>query len=411
MHMPIRFRPFVRLGLLTAAALGLFAVGCTEDGCTIRVAAGSDDHATIQGAFEMIQDGGVICISPGTYNLSDPVEIRGLTGVTVRGTGATASDVVLDFATQDVGSKGLTATSMTDFTIEHLTILDAPGDDLFITGSTGVTIRDVRAGWVTRPAAMRGKYAIYPVSSTDVLIEDSEAFGSSDAGIYVGQVTNCIVRNSRAYGNVAGIEIENSVNCEVYGNIAENNTGGILVFELPGLPMTGSGTLIHDNMIVDNNLANFAESGTIVSYLPQGTGMMILAANDVEIRGNTISGHGSVGILAISFTTAIEAGVPDPMDPTYDPYLDGLWIHDNTFTGNGMDPSPGPVAAVLGGCMISMLNDVVWDTVVNPMPIENPFCMTGGGTFQAADLPRFEMCSQDLAPYACSRTPRPETQL
>jgi parallel beta-helix repeat protein len=61
------------------------------------------------------------------------------------------------------------------------------------------------------------------------------AVGASDAGIYVGQSKHIIVRNSKAYQNVAGIEIENSWYADVYENEAFNNTGGILVFDLPDL--------------------------------------------------------------------------------------------------------------------------------------------------------------------------------
>ena len=44
------------------------------------------------------------------------------------------------------------------------------------------------------------------------------------------------MRNTEAYFNVAGIEIENSYYADVYDNVAENNTAGILVFDLPDLP-------------------------------------------------------------------------------------------------------------------------------------------------------------------------------
>ncbi|MFZ4083138.1 MAG: right-handed parallel beta-helix repeat-containing protein [Pirellula sp.] len=45
---------------------------------------------------------------------------------------------------------------------------------------------------------------------TNFLIEDCIAIGASDAGIYVGQSQDIVVRNCRAERNVAGIEIENS---------------------------------------------------------------------------------------------------------------------------------------------------------------------------------------------------------
>ncbi|MCP5972769.1 right-handed parallel beta-helix repeat-containing protein, partial [Klebsiella pneumoniae] len=75
--------------------------------------------------------------------------------------------------------------------------------------------------------------------SENVLIDSVLVIGASDAGIYVGQSRNIIVRDSIARFNVAGIEIENSFNADVHDNVATKNTGGILVFDLPNLPQQG----------------------------------------------------------------------------------------------------------------------------------------------------------------------------
>ncbi len=351
--------------------------------------------------FEAAQPNETLCIGPGTYRVSDGLAIRDLAGVTVRGTGATRADVVLDFQDIDT-SKGITAMAMTDFAIENLTLLDAPGDNFFISGSTRVTIRDVRSGWMNR--ALAGRYALYPVESTDVLIERSEAFGSADAGIYVGQVTNCIVRDSSAVRNVAGIEIENSTNCEVVGNTAEDNTGGILVFELPGLDNRGRGTLVVDNIVRNNNLENFAEEGTIVSFVPVGTGIMLLAANDVELRGNTFENNLSTGILAISYATAQLAGLEPPDDPMFDPWSEGVYVHGNTFTGNGTDPA-ALFTVITSPAGIETLEDVIFDGFVGPSLTDAAtFCMQGTGTFRNADFDapaEMQMSTTELGAHAC----------
>src|SRR6185369_12957100 len=87
--------------------------------------------------------------------------------------------------------------------------------------------------------------------------------GASDAGIYVGQSTQIVLRDNRAEMNVAGIEIENSTYADVYNNTATNNTGGILVFNLPGLPVKdGRKTRVYSNHIHDNNTDNFAPRAT-----------------------------------------------------------------------------------------------------------------------------------------------------
>ena len=85
---------------------------------------------------------------------------------------------------------------------------------------------------------------------------------ASDAGIFVGQTQRTIVRHNRVERNVAGIEIENIFGADVYENEATNNTGGLLVFSLPGLKQkNGSHCRAFKNHVYDNNHPNFANQG------------------------------------------------------------------------------------------------------------------------------------------------------
>ena len=124
---------------------------------------------------------------------------------------------------------------------------------------------------------------------TDVLIEDCKVSGASDAGIYVGQSQNIVVRRNTVEKNVAGIEIENSTRADVYENLATDNSGGILVFTMPDLP-TKDGRLcrVYHNKVMANNHDNFAPKGNIVATVPPGTGVMIMANDEVEVFDNTI---------------------------------------------------------------------------------------------------------------------------
>ena len=115
-----------------------------------------------------------------------------------------------------------------DFAVE-----DSKGDGIKSKGSDQITFRKLRVEWTSGPDAKNGAYGVYPVSSKNVLIDGVTVKGASDAGIYVGQCENIVVRNSSAEFNVAGIEIENSFNADVYKNIATHNTGGILVSTCP----------------------------------------------------------------------------------------------------------------------------------------------------------------------------------
>ena len=163
-------------------------------------------------------------------------------------------------------------------------------------------LRRVRTEWTNGPDEGNGAYGLYPVQCRNVLIEECVAIGASDAGIYVGQSDRIVVRNSRAEYNVAGIEIENSTNAEVVDCVATNNTGGLLVFDLPGLQVVNGGeVLLHRNQVHGNNHPNFAPAGNIVGTVPPGTGVMIMATDRVEVVDNDIRDHGTANVAIVSY--------------------------------------------------------------------------------------------------------------
>lgn len=409
--------------------VALLALSC---GGGSGISPSGDDQTVLQTALIDVADGEVVELGSGTFVLTDVLEVSGKTDVTIRGQGMDRT--VLDFSGQEVGGAGLDLTNMTRVVVEDLAIMDAQGNGLRINGSDGVVVRNVRAGWTNESDTDNGKYAIYPVQSDNVLVEGSEALNSSDAGFYMGQVTNGVMRNNVARGNVAGFEVENSVNCEVHDNLAEDNTGGILVFELPGLPMNGAGTLVRDNETRGNNRANFGESGSTVGLIPAGTGIFILAANDVEVRDNVIADNRTLGIGVISYETVLAIESEDGTgDPDYDTLSEDIYIHSNELTNNGTDPgTPGDAISMLFGFIESFtdetypedLEDVVFDGYYPEAAGPGTLCL---GT---SDLPTFIdidvegvaaeangeasgviEISRDTTPHECDGTPRPSVTL
>jgi parallel beta-helix repeat protein len=283
-------------------------------------------------------------------------------GVTVRGAGI--DKTILSFKNQVSGAEGMLVTA-NDFTIEDLAIEDAKGDALKINEGKNIIIRRVRTEWTNGPATENGAYGIYPVQTQNVLIEGVVAIGASDAGIYVGQSQQVIIRDSRAEYNVAGIEVENTLDADVYGNVAINNTGGVLVFNMPNLSQEGRRTRIFNNRIEDNNTPNFALPGGAVASVPAGSGISINSNDDVEIFDNDLKNNKTAHIVISSVYSTNYSD--DKTVSAFDAYPETISIHDNRYAGGGDNPDtdylPQLKNAVFGE--EGVFPNVIWDGFIN----------------------------------------------
>ena len=249
----------------------------------IVISPGEDSHERLQEAMILMSEGDTLLLKEGYYSFEDGLSLD-VNNVTITGEGMDST--ILDFKNQKSGAQGLLVTS-DKVTLKDFAILDAKGDALKVIGTKGINMINLRTEWTGGPKSSNGAYGFYPVESQDVLIDGCVAIGASDAGIYVGQSKNIIVRNSVAQYNVAGIEIENSYYADVYNNLASHNTGGILIFDLPDLPQQGGHHIrVFDNKSIDNDTDNFAPEGNIVGEVPRGTGIIIMANSDVEVFNN-----------------------------------------------------------------------------------------------------------------------------
>jgi parallel beta-helix repeat protein len=290
-------------------------------------------------AFFDAREGDTIEFCEGTYSFTTGLFLHSKRGITIKGAGK--DKTFLNF-NESASSEGINVASSDGIVIQGLTVEDTPGNAIRIFRSNFVTLRDVRTRWSdadpSTPAfdtsPNKGAYGLYPVECRYVLIEDSEAIGASDAGIYVGQTSDVIVRRTRAEYNVAGFEFENTYRAVFEDNIATNNTGGFLVFDLPGLRQYGQKNIVRRNKSFGNNTENFAPIGNIVGVVPRGTGMLVLATDQLEIYENEVTDNDTVGLAIVNFGLA----APDEPDIKYDFYPEGLYVHSNLFRDNGGNP-------------------------------------------------------------------------
>ena len=328
---------------------------------TIEVAPGADAQERLQEALIEAQPGDTVRLAAGRFALTDGLSLD-VDRVTVHGAGPAAT--VLSFKGQQGAGEGLLVTA-DDVVLRDFAVEDTKGDGIKSKGADRIVLHNLRVEWTGGPSETNGAYGVYPVSSTDVLVDAVVVRGASDAGIYVGQSRNIVVRNSLAEYNVAGIEIENSYHADVHNNVTRHNAGGILVFDLPNLPqMGGHSVRIFANEVVDNDTPNFAPKGNIVASVPTGTGVMVMANRNVHIFGNRLENNGTANVMLVGYRERFD-------DAGYNPLIRDVVVRDNRHGRAGFAPAfPGgdQLAAAMGGT----LPPVFWDGTGERVIVRDP---------------------------------------
>ena len=289
----------------------------------------------------------VIKVKPGVYHETIAVDRA---GVTLLG---------------EVTGLGFEDRPILDGKVEAVRLLE---DAVIVNGANftmqGFTVRNYRgSGVVTNKTHdvrlfdlvvdHAGRYGLHPVESEDILIDSCIATGLSNAGIYVGQSRRATVQNSLLYGNVTGIEIENTVDALVQGNEAFDNTAGLLAVVLPQNPIkVGQNCTVQGNSFHDNNRANWGDPLALVAKVPAGVGVGVMAADGTVVQGNALYSNRSAAVAIIGLSTLFTN--PTGIDVEPDP--DGTIVRNNSYSGNGKDPDPALKAAGF-----SAGGDILWD--------------------------------------------------
>jgi parallel beta-helix repeat protein len=362
-----------------------------------------DIQKKIQRMLIEVENGATITLPAGIFQLDVSLWLDGKEHVTIKGAGM--DKTILDFKNQLSGAEGIKVTNSTGIVIRDISVQNTKGDGIKTQLVSNISFINAKVAWTGGANEKNGGYGIYPVQCANVLIDSCVATGASDAGIYVGQSQNIVVRNSRAFENVAGIEIENSLHADVHDNEAYNNTGGILVFDLPDLIVKKGGHVrVFRNHVHHNNHINFAPKGNIVGKVPLGTGIMILATKDVEIFENEIIDNITAGTAIISYYLT-----ENPInDSTYHPFPSNISIHHNVY-------KRPPVRATSKGRMGKMFRfklrfgkdvpHILFDGIEDPQTSNRRICIVENENTSFVNIDaagNFKNISRDMRPFMCS---------
>jgi parallel beta-helix repeat protein len=293
---------------------------------------------SIQSAIDVAAPGAVIQISPGTYHEALTVAKPRITlvgrGIVVIENPGGAEDGI---KVADAGD---------GFILANVTVRGFEENGVLLDHVDRFLVLNVRA-------ENDGEYGLFPVFSSHGAIVHCSASGHSDTGIYVGQSEHVSLFGNVASGNVNGLEIENSSHIVAEGNEAFDNVAGILVVLLPGLDLKTSASIrVAWNRVHDNNHLNFATLGEIESFVPSGSGILIVGTDRTAVSGNIVTGNHFTGIaLGSTLLLGALAGLPPEAFADIEPNPDGTRITRNVVTGNG-GASPIPFLPAV---------DLLWD--------------------------------------------------
>jgi parallel beta-helix repeat protein len=240
--------------------------------------------------------------------------------------------------------------------IRGITIRGFRNNGLFTENVDGFRIIDVES-------IDNRNYGIFPTLSKNGLISHSKSIGSDlDSGIWIETSENVTLRNSYVSGNVNGIEVSNSDDILIANNEATGNTVGAAILLLPDIfdDRPGANRIdMRNNWIHANNKENTARPGSILSFVPSGTGVLYLGVDNSTIANNRVENNDFTGIAIADYCLTV-AGTP--YDCSLDPDISLGFLADQAASGN------------------AVIQNVLVNNGTNVDPSANPFF------FAAADL-------------------------
>lgn len=319
-----------RLTLISAGTLIAFNFLAIQTGTRVADASASDRvivvSTTIQEAVDAAQPGDTVFVPPGTYRenvrvTKDEITIRGGLGAVLDGTGL-AGNTGIRVASLITGAR------INRFRLSGLTIQNY--------SRNGVLLLRVDNFHISRGQYLNNDfYGIFPILSSNGVIDFNHVSGSDDTGIYIGQSHDVVIEKNNTRNCTIGVEIENSSRIAVRNNKALENSLGIVTQLRASLSVAATEDIeVSGNEVIRNNRPNpISDPGNPLSRLPSGVGILNVGGDSVRIIHNIVTHNNSGGIVVVRLP-------PEATSPVIDPLPDNNQIIGNVALQNGSEPDP-----------------------------------------------------------------------
>jgi hypothetical protein len=312
---------------------------------------GECPYTDIQAAVNAAPDGALIQIWPGTYheqpsvdqpdlpadnadgtysyefhvqhpNAQNLIAIVGKKDITLRGMGQKPRDVVIDGAFhKHVVIRGDRSDGLI---IENLSVWHGHEFGVYILDTSGFLIDRVHSGYSS-------EYPFLTFANDHGLMENCEAFGGGDGGLYPGGSAetpgrfSMEIRNCRSYHNVLGYSGTQGNHVWVHDNEFFDNAVGLVSDSETDHPNYPQNHLMFErNKVYDNNFNPYLATSDVkatvfanFAYIPVGTGVFLLSGNENTVQNNEFWNNDRYGLwlgsgygLVIGPTGPLTTGEP-----------------------------------------------------------------------------------------------------
>jgi len=286
----------------------------------------------------------------------------------LEGSGVSADDVVVEAGDPTAGDGGPSAVGnkkdvgifvdrADGFVLRNLTVRHAREHDIYILETDGYRFDRIKTFYA-------GGYGVLTFVEDHGVIENCEAAGNGDSGIYPGAGADTtdhrykkfypeyrysqVLRNCDSHHNTGGFSGTDSHGTLIeHNNFYDNSLGFTTdVFTAPGHPgFPQHGNVLRDNNFYSNNFNPYQPGSDVEPFIasPVGTGMWLAGGNANRVEGNWFYDNWRRGTMLFAVPDATVCGPPPVGSSTPVPGCDPTKVstsYDNLFVGNHFGVSP-----------------------------------------------------------------------